>query len=92
MAERLGFEPRARVTPRNGFRDRPYQPLWHLSAKSVLFAKNVFENVLKNKSKALWYGTKIHGLFMMTKRVILSKPAMMQCRSNCSLILTKRNK
>jgi hypothetical protein len=51
----------------NNFRDRPYQPLWHLSAKSVLFAKNVFENVLKNKSKALWYGTKIHGLFMMTK-------------------------
>jgi hypothetical protein len=36
----------------NGFRDRPYQPLWHLSAKSVLFAENVFKNLLKNKSKA----------------------------------------
>jgi hypothetical protein len=31
MAERQGFEPWARVTPRNGFRDRPDQPLWHLS-------------------------------------------------------------
>jgi hypothetical protein len=31
MAERQGFEPWTRVTPRNGFRDRPDQPLWHLS-------------------------------------------------------------
>jgi hypothetical protein len=35
MAERRGFEPRERVAPLNGFRDRPDQPLWHLSANIV---------------------------------------------------------
>jgi hypothetical protein len=41
MAERLGFEPRARVTPRNGFRDRPYQPLWHLSVRAFNYMINM---------------------------------------------------
>lgn|GEM_PF-6803306 len=31
LAERVGFEPTSRCYARNGFRDRPDQPLWHLS-------------------------------------------------------------
>ena len=31
MAERVGFEPTVAHTDHNGFRDRPIQPLWHLS-------------------------------------------------------------
>jgi hypothetical protein len=31
MAERQGFEPWAPTKGRNGFRDRPFQPLRHLS-------------------------------------------------------------
>ena len=34
MAERLGFEPRVTPKSHNGFRDRPDQPLWHLSVRS----------------------------------------------------------
>ena len=30
-AERVGFEPTVAHTDHNGFRDRPIQPLWHLS-------------------------------------------------------------
>lgn len=30
-AERQGFEPWSRFPSGNGFRDRPIQPLWHLS-------------------------------------------------------------
>ena len=36
MAERQGFEPWARETPRNGFRDRPFQPLRHLSTLFII--------------------------------------------------------
>jgi hypothetical protein len=31
MAERQGFEPWVTQKSHNGFRDRPDQPLWHLS-------------------------------------------------------------
>ena len=31
MAERVGFEPTVVRLGHNGFRDRPIQPLWHLS-------------------------------------------------------------
>jgi hypothetical protein len=34
MAERQGFEPWEQENPFNGFRDRPDQPLWHLSELS----------------------------------------------------------
>ncbi len=34
LAERLGFEPRVTQKSHNGFRDRPDQPLWHLSVRS----------------------------------------------------------
>jgi hypothetical protein len=50
MAERQGFEPWAREISRNGFRDRPDQPLWHLS---VNYSRKI---VWKNKS---WDGDKV---------------------------------
>ena len=34
MAERQGFEPWVTQKSHNGFRDRPDQPLWHLSVRS----------------------------------------------------------
>jgi hypothetical protein len=34
LAERLGFEPRVTQKSHNGFRDRPIQPLWHLSVRA----------------------------------------------------------
>ncbi len=35
MAERVGFEPTVRQTTDNDFRDRPVQPLRHLSTKKM---------------------------------------------------------
>ena len=35
-AEREGFEPSMTLTGHNGFRDRPDQPLWHLSERGEL--------------------------------------------------------
>ena len=34
LAERQGFEPWVTQKSHNGFRDRPDQPLWHLSVRS----------------------------------------------------------
>ncbi len=35
LAERVGFEPTVARLDHNGFRDRPIQPLWHLSNRAV---------------------------------------------------------
>src|SRR3990170_3327720 len=41
MAERVGFEPTVAHTDHNGFRDRPIQPLWHLSERRVDYTNRV---------------------------------------------------
>ncbi len=41
MAEREGFEPSARLATHNGFRDRPIQPLLHLSVRSY-FSRHTY--------------------------------------------------
>jgi hypothetical protein len=38
LAEREGFEPSVTLTGHNGFRDRPDQPLWHLSECGEIIA------------------------------------------------------
>ena len=47
VAEREGFEPSDRLMAVNGFRDRPVQPLRHLSVfKNLLFFKILNANIL----------------------------------------------
>jgi hypothetical protein len=36
LAERVGFEPTVAKKGHNGFRDRPIQPLWHLSGRKII--------------------------------------------------------
>ena len=50
MAERVGFEPTVRQTTDNDFRDRPVQPLRHLSTK-----KNGGEGGIRTRGRLVTY-------------------------------------
>ena len=77
MAERLGFEPRIRVTPDNGFRDRRIRPLCHLSQKmpTSLQFKNFWYSILIQFLLQLIYSS-----WMRTVILIEHKPKI-YCKS-----------
>ena len=51
MAERVGFEPTVERKPYFGFRDRPIQPLWHLSKnlREYTARRSICHAVVKTK-------------------------------------------